>query len=351
MSYNTSISSKIMLAQNGADETEAVNHYPLSGVDGTTADIRQPLIPDMFEYWGITPRNDISNVVDKRLQDGNAVSPTLGVTHGPLNHESAAQETPMPVTDLSLDWTKLGDIDLTLMNEYFNDPAAMSWDNPPYHPPTSVQMDNIQGELAAPFASSSVACQESFNDSNIGRTMSHAPINSFDIVYEPTMGAISAPIFPFQQHMSVGTSRRQTNLPHQRGTPYRAIWSLPNPVPHHGQDDGLGYLGGAYSIQDTSILPSPAFGETRHQNGMSENQGRNELYGSGSTPVEPTSTRNAGSSGNSRSLIRKRAPRSSSGGANQGRKRAERIVRIDKYGNVVYKGMRPDVRTAREIEQ
>uniref|UniRef100_A0A8H7Y1H3 Uncharacterized protein n=1 Tax=Psilocybe cubensis TaxID=181762 RepID=A0A8H7Y1H3_PSICU len=290
MSYNTSIFSKIMLAQNGADETEA----------GEIATL----------------------VVYKRLQDGNAVSPTLGVTHGPLNHESAAQETPMPVTDLSLDWTKLGDIDLTLMNEYFNDPAAMSWDNPPYHPPTSVQMDNIQGELAAPFASSSVACQESFNDSNIGRTMSHAPINSFDIVYEPTMGAISAPIFPFQQHMSVGTSRRQTNLPHQRGTPYRAIWSLPNPVPHHGQDDGLGYLGGAYSIQDTSILPSPAFGETRHQNGTSENQGRNELYGSGSTPVEPTSTTNAGSSGNSRrferqskpesgSVIRKRAPRSS----------------------------------------
>uniref|UniRef100_A0A8H7Y251 Uncharacterized protein n=1 Tax=Psilocybe cubensis TaxID=181762 RepID=A0A8H7Y251_PSICU len=358
MSYNTFVFSKIMLAQNGADETEAVNHYPLSGVDGTTADIRQPLIPDMFEYWGITPRNNISNVVDKRLQDGNAVSPTLEVTHGPFHQESAAQETGFSVSDLSLDWTKLGEIDLLLMYEYLNNPAAMTWDIPPYDLPTSMQMGNIQVELAETFASSSVACQESSNDSNIGRTMSQAPINYLERVYGAEMGAMSAPIFPSQQHISVGPSTRQSNLPHQRGTPYRAIRSLPNPVPYHRPDDGLGYLGGAHNIQDTSTLPSPPFGETRHQNNTLEHKEHNGPHGSGFAPVEPTFTRNTGSSGNarscrsepqteqgSRSLIKKRGPRSYNRGAKRGGKRAERIVRIDKHGNVVYRGMRPDLWT------
>ncbi|KAH9480982.1 hypothetical protein JR316_0005500 [Psilocybe cubensis] len=335
MSYNTSTSSNIMLAQNGADNTEAVNHYPLSGVDGTSADIRQPLIPDMFEYWGITPRNHISNVVDKRLQDGNAVSPRLGVTHGPLNHESAAQGTAHPVSDLSLDWTKLGDIDFSLMNEYLNDPAAMTWTTPLYHPPIFTQMGNTEGELSETLESSSLARQESSNDSNIGRTMSHAPINNFERIYAPDMGAISAPIFPSQRNMSVGPSRQQTSRYHHRYSPHTVC---------------------------NITMPNPLSGEIENQNPRFKKNGHDELNGSGFTPVEPTSTRNAGSSGNSRrsehqskpesgSLIRKRAPRSSSGGASQGGKRAERIVRIDKYGNVVYKGMRPDVRTPREIEQ
>ncbi|KAH9480981.1 hypothetical protein JR316_0005499 [Psilocybe cubensis] len=341
MSINAASSSNVTIGQNEWDATGTiVNRYSLNGVEGDLEDILPAIIPDIFENQGIIARKHFSNVAEHGFQplegtydqlvdvpDSNysafeevhqIPSPII-----PQSPYTAAQETVLPKSYPSLYW----------------DMWRKVWDS---------HVESWINSLEDPTAATCGAASDALPISR----PTESNIITFDSTHEPASTSHVAPACTSRVDVPVGPSRQETGLPHSRNTPYRDIRTQHNTVPHHSNEH-LVFMQGAYSVYCNATLLNPPFGETEHQNTLSENEGHEELNGSGFPPVEPTSTRSAGSlddtqrseprntQGNGRSK-RKGAPSPYNRVANEGEKPAERVVRIDKYGNEVYQGMRPD---------
>uniref|UniRef100_A0A8H8CKF9 Uncharacterized protein n=1 Tax=Psilocybe cubensis TaxID=181762 RepID=A0A8H8CKF9_PSICU len=232
-----------------------VNRYPLNGVEGDLKDIVPAIIPDILENQGIIARKQLSNVAEHGFLPLEGTYDQLVDVPGsnysafeevhqisspiiPQSPYTAAQETVLPKSYPSLYW----------------DMWRKVWDS---------HVESWINSLEDPTAATCGAASDALPISR----PTESNIITFDSTHEPASTSHVVPACTSRVDVPVGPSRQETGLPHSRNTPYRDI--------RHGNEHLV-------FMQD-------------NRNILSENEGHEELNGSGFPPVEPTSTRSAGS--------------------------------------------------------
>ncbi|KAH9480988.1 hypothetical protein JR316_0005506 [Psilocybe cubensis] len=362
--YNFFNFSSISLSQSGSEPfdfnvTDSYHERPnaINNFEGSVEDL---LLPSLFHQY-LMP--------EQGTQQVNSIPHPQGgiddLNEGPLNlgdatlndpsqamAQAASLLAPYPSQHSAQLWDT--DLDFSFLNDNLVATVGDVSSAPFYDTPAARPMRSSIAK--APNSMYSDFGHHVYGQSSVSRSdLVQTPVNTFETEHGTERRPHPPQRSTFPRDLFAGPSRQQTDMPRHRYPPYMVVRNQPHPLSYHGEE-GLRHLGGAQNYQYNSTMPSPSFGETRNQNSTLEHKEHNEPHGSGFAPVEPTFTRNTGSSGNarrsepqteqgSRSLIKKRGPRSYNRGAKRGGKRAERIVRIDKHGNVVYRGMRPDLWT------